>query len=789
MNKQSEFTKLIDIQAERAVIGACMMDPTAMTRIAATLLPTDFYRDANRHLYEAMQTLADAQKPIDPVTLMDELTRRGKVDVVGGLPEIQAIAFEVPSAMYVEHYAHIVADRAIMRRLSGAAGEIAKTAFKDDMTAQQAIDEAERILLAVTAGKRSRTMEHISRPLQRVIDGLDMAMDGLSAGIPTGFGMLDRLLGGFQRSDLIICAARPGMGKCFGKGAKVLMHDGSLKAVEDVVVGDLVMGPDSKPRRVLTLARGQEMMYWVHQRFGISYRVNESHVISLKRSKNEGKWRHGDVINVPVSDIKDKGPGFFSRFKGYKTAVEFPEKPLPIDPYLLGLWLGDGTSTNGMIHNMDHEVIEHLHAIASDRQEFVKVQRNTHSNCKGYLITGGRTQVARNASFQATLSRAGLIGNKHIPDDYIVNSKANRLQLLAGLIDSDGHYFKTDDQGGPYEITLKNKSLAEQIKFLCDSLGYRTSIKQKWAQAQTGARYVAYRVRFNGNVDEIPAKIERKKALPWGSCQDWQVSGISIEADKVDDYFGFSVDGDHLFLLEDMTVTHNSSFALSIADHAARRHNAKIAIFSLEMSKEQLVQRLLSMRTGIDSHRIRMRQIHDDEWTTIMEVANEIRQTFVHIDDTAGQSVDAVRREARRMYAEGSLDMIVIDYMQLLTGTGQNREQEISYISRNLKAMAKELNVPVLALSQLSRAVESRADKRPMLSDLRESGSQEQDADAVLFIYRDDYYHEDSDRPNIADILLAKHRHGATGTVSLFFRKELTQFKDLEIERTDLNDY
>ncbi len=232
-----------------------------------------------------------------------------------------------------------------------------------------------------------------------------------------------------------------------------------------------------------------------------------------------------------------------------------------------------------------------------------------------------------------------------------------------------------------------------------------------------------------------------------------------------------------------------TSFAVSVAQNAATRFDARVAVFSLEMSNEQLVQRLLAMETGVDSHRLRMGQIYDEEWPILLEAANQLANTNIFIDDTPAASVTEIRTKARRLYAEHGLDMIMIDYMQLMSGQSgrnENRQQEISYISRSLKGLARELNVPVIALSQLSRAVESRADKRPMLSDLRESGSIEQDADVVLFIYREDYYIEDTDRQNIADVIVAKHRHGSTGAISLYFRKELTQFRDLEIERTEL---
>ncbi|MCB9158337.1 MAG: replicative DNA helicase [Caldilineaceae bacterium] len=234
-----------------------------------------------------------------------------------------------------------------------------------------------------------------------------------------------------------------------------------------------------------------------------------------------------------------------------------------------------------------------------------------------------------------------------------------------------------------------------------------------------------------------------------------------------------------------------TSLAISVAQNAARSYDARVAVFSLEMSNEQLVQRLLSMETGIDSHRLRLGDIYEEEWPILLEAANGLATTNIFIDDTPAASVTEIRTKSRRLYAEHGLDLVIIDYMQLMTGQGggrnENRQQEISFISRSLKGLARELNVPVIALSQLSRAVESRSDKRPMLSDLRESGSIEQDADVVLFIYREDYYVPDTDRQNVADVIVAKHRHGSTGSVALYFKKELTQFRDLELKKTELD--
>ncbi len=232
-----------------------------------------------------------------------------------------------------------------------------------------------------------------------------------------------------------------------------------------------------------------------------------------------------------------------------------------------------------------------------------------------------------------------------------------------------------------------------------------------------------------------------------------------------------------------------TALALNMAVNAAKRYGQRVAFFSLEMSAEQLVQRLLAAETGINQQRLRLGQINEDEWPLLMEAAGVLSNTPMFIDDTPALSAMELRTKARRVHAEFGLDLVVVDYLQLMRGDAraENRVQEISYISRSLKGLARELNVPVLALSQLSRAVESRTEKRPMLSDLRESGALEQDADIVMFIYREDMYDETTDRQNIADIIIAKHRNGPTGVVSLYFRKELTQFMELELHREELN--
>ncbi|HPZ44327.1 MAG TPA: replicative DNA helicase [Bacillota bacterium] len=221
-----------------------------------------------------------------------------------------------------------------------------------------------------------------------------------------------------------------------------------------------------------------------------------------------------------------------------------------------------------------------------------------------------------------------------------------------------------------------------------------------------------------------------------------------------------------------------TSLGLCIAYNAALKHNIPVAIFSLEMSKEQLVQRILCAEARVDQHRIRSGDLDEDDWRKLHETARVLAKAPIYIDDTPALSVRQVRAKARQLKAEKGLGLILIDYLQMMTGSrrSENRQQEISEISRSLKGLAKELNIPVLALAQLSRSVEQRPNKRPVMSDLRESGSLEQDADLIMFIYRDEYYNPDSEKKGIAEIIISKHRNGPVGTVELVFLKELTKF-------------
>ncbi len=789
---------LYNLNIERAVLSSVIFDPETYEEVAAKLKPHDFYLPFHQHVFTAMEELSVEEKPLDDEFLRTKLNGMGKFDEVAMLDLISANPITNTAAYMKE-----IKAKSSKRALATLATEIKKVTLEDDLPAEDVMNLVEKKLYEITQNSTSddfRESHEITVAMMTEIERLKSLGNSKLIGTDTGFKNLNDKTSGFGKGDLVIIAARPAMGKCLGKGTKVLMYDGTLKKVEDIQVGDRLMGDDSTPRNVLSLAQGQEEMYWIRQNKGIDYRVNKSHILSLKRSRNEGKHKHGDILNIEVSEYIEKSDKFKSNYKGYKVAVEFEEKVLDIEPYFLGLWLGDGRSSDVRIATEDDEVVSYLQEYAFTLDK--KLHRyEVMGKCTMFGITNIQKEGALrdvSNSLQGKLRILGLIDNKHIPQAYLTASKEQRLALLAGLLDSDGYY---DDKYHVMEIVQKRKSLAEQVKFLADSLGFRTSfVKKKATIKSIGYESDIYRVRIVGHLDTIPTLISRKQARALVSKREHMHTGIQVEFDKVDDYYGFALDGNHLFLLEDMTVTHNTALVLNMALKAIER-NEGVAFFSLEMPAEQLMLRMLSAKTSIPLQALRVGDLRDEQWSQLSAATQDLGSKKLFVDDGGYATIHHVRSKLRKLKAQHpEISVAIIDYLQLMSGEGkEGRQQEVSEISRGLKQLARELQIPIVALSQLNRGVESRDNKRPMLSDLRESGAIEQDADIILFVYRDDVYREAMEKEKEmkakaegkpyesefrkkseedAEIIIGKQRNGPTGTVNLVFQKNFTRFVD-----------
>ena len=360
-----------------------------------------------------------------------------------------------------------------------------------------------------------------------------------------------------QKYDSFILASTTGTGKCLAKGTPILMFDGTIKKVEEILVGDILMGPDSKPRAVLSLAHGEDQMYRVTPKRGEPYEVNEAHILSVKMTNSvySSKNWNKKIINLSVLDYLGRSKTWRHCAKGYRVGVDFPMRSTSLPPYFLGLWLGDGNSNIPAITTIEPEVIVYLYHLASEYELHVRVDR-FGGRCPTYALTSGiMGGDDRNTNpVQYCLKSLGLIRNKHVPEVFKINNRGTRLQVLAGLIDSDGSL-----SDGGYDLTLKSKKLAEDVVFLARSLGFAAYSKPCQKKCHNNGKVGTYnRIFISGDVSQIPVQVPRKKALPRKQKKDVLVTGITVKPIGRGEYFGFELCGDGLFLLGDFTVTHNT---------------------------------------------------------------------------------------------------------------------------------------------------------------------------------------------------------------------------------------
>jgi ATP-dependent Clp protease ATP-binding subunit ClpA len=383
-----------------------------------------------------------------------------------------------------------------------------------------------------------------------------------------------------------------GVGKCHGKGTKILMYDGSIKNVEDINVGDLLMGDDSTPRKVLSLARGEDKMYRINPlNGGDAFVCNEPHMLSLKTTGTN------NIVNIPLNEYLNKSKWFKHTHKLWRTNVEFESKMVKIDPYFMGLWLGDGNSHNVGVTTADSEVVDYIYKIAKDWNLNVRVDELENNKSNTYVITGDSRGENHNNNLMTTFREYNLMNkykekdianSKFIPNDYLYNDSSVRKGVLAGLIDSDGYQFHNC-----YLISTKYFKLSEQILFLARSLGYRASTTPKIVNGET-----YYSVNVCGDLSDLDIILSRKQSTPRKQKKNVTLTGFDVEYIGVDDYYGFEIDGNHLYLLGDFTVTHNTYLAKMMAKELFGSEDAMIRIDMTEYMEKHNVSRLVGAPPG-----------------------------------------------------------------------------------------------------------------------------------------------------------------------------------------------
>nr|WP_310315135.1 replicative DNA helicase [Saccharothrix longispora] len=832
-----------DLAAEQSVLGGMLLSKDAIADVVEVLAPNDFYRPAHQAVYDCVLDLYGRGEPADPITVSAELERRGELLRVGGAPYLHTLIATVPTAANASYYAEIVAEKAVLRRLVEAGTRIVQLGYNgaEGADVDEVVDRAQAAIYEVTERRTTEDYVVLEELLQPTMDEIDAiaSRGGSSLGIPTGFADLDELTNGLHPGQMIIVAARPGVGKALALDTPLATPSG-WTTMGEVEVGDHLIGADGKPTRVVaaTGAMHGRPCYEVEFSDGTVIVADAEHQwLTETRSSRRAKHVPAGVRTTrEIAETLRCGTAD-SRLNHSVTntrALDLPEAALPIGPYTLGAWLGDGHSAAARFTTADPEIAWHIEAEGydvvphGDLAHGIRLPAADAIPARGCVVCGtsftpktsqvktcGRSCGGRSRStsasvpaptcpdcgqpssgfrrcqdchhdhgtVQALLRGLGVLGDKHIPTCYQRASIAQRRALLAGLLDTDG----TVTAGGSVQFSVTSRRLAEDVLELVVGLGYRCSTTTKRVRGRSEATSTAYTLTF-GTGDDV-FRLERKRLVlkerrrGIGTARTGSrfivdvrpVESVPVRCVEVDN-------ADHLYLAgRSMVPTHNSTLGLDFARSCSVKHGLTSAIFSLEMSRTEIVMRMLSAEARIRLGDMRGGKMSDDDWTRLARRMSEISEAPLFVDDSPNLTMMEIRAKARRLKQRHDLRLVVVDYLQLMSSgkRTESRQQEVSEFSRNLKLIAKELEVPVIAISQLNRGPEQRTDKRPQLSDLRESGSLEQDADMVILINRPDAWERDDPRAGEADLIIAKHRAGPTATITVAHQLHYSRFADL----------
>jgi replicative DNA helicase len=724
----------------------------------------EFYKPAHGHVYDAITSLYGAGEPADPVTVAEELRRAGLLEAIGGPSLLVTLQASTPATSNAGRYARIISEHALLRRLIGVAGEIAEIGYGMPEDVIGAVDRAESMVFDVAQRRVIDSMSPIKDLLDASLTRLEMLYDKGDSitGLPSGYHGLDELMSGLQPSTLVVVGARPAMGKALALDTPIATP-GGWSTMGALQVDDEVFDERGLPCRVtytspifddhrcyrIRFDDGSELVADAgHRWLAYDFPAWKSHRSRMDRlaggpAANPSLARDQSTrMRLPrvvtTQDMLDEGvrTADGSRPNWYLplASLDLPDAELPVDPYVLGCWLGDGTTVSS---RRTIGLDDAPHFVAAFEAAGYALDHRPGSG----PLTWGTSPVRGSGAWQShdgavrsltrELQAVGLLrgATKHIPAPYLRASSKQRLALLQGLLDTDG---TVTNRNGTVELCLANRALLEQAWELVASLGHKPHrIVERRIRLGDGRMAAAWRFRWTPldpvfrmarKADLLAATVSTRRNGP-----STRRAIVAIDEVPTVPMRCITVDSpNHLFLAgRAMIPTHNTAFALGMAAHAALEAHRPVLFFSLEMSHLELTQRLLSSEARVDSTRMRNGKLAEADWTKISHAIGRLAEAPLYFDDNPQTTVMEIRAKARRLKSRlGDLGLVVIDYLQLMTGrtSAENRQVEVSEISRGLKILARELECPVVALSQLSRGLEMRADKRPMLADLRESG-------------------------------------------------------------------
>ncbi|MEJ1089701.1 replicative DNA helicase [Microbacterium sp. Mu-80] len=836
-SRPPERTPPHDLLAEQSALGGMLLSKDAVADVIESLKGADFYIPKHELIFEAILSLYSHGEPTDVVAVTDELIKTGELGRAGGADYLHTLTSIVPTAANAGYYAGIVSERAILRRLVDAGTRIVQLGYAGEGDATDLVNNAQAEIYSVTGSETAEDYVPLTVAVDAAVEEIEAAngRDGTMTGIPTGFRELDELTNGLHGGQMIVVAARPAMGKALALDTPLATPTG-WTTMGEVQVGDELFDADGRPTRVVaaTEVMVDRPCFEVEFSDGTTIIADAQHqwVTETRASRRSGAGKTATVTTEQVAATLTVGSDDRANHSIRNAApLRAAEAELLIPPYTLGAWLGDGHSdsprltsetaeipmlikregvraesrgnmlyalkvTESTLLMRDCEVCgkqftaRHPHVrtcgrICGPKNKGAHPERLSCPDC-GEPFSGEAQRCARchreHGSTTALLRTLGVLGDKHIPAVYLRASEQQRRSLLAGLLDTDGTVVRGV---GSVQFAVTSKRLADSVYELIVSLGYKCGRTTKLVAGRSEASSTCYILNFS-TVDDV-FRLERKRALhaqerPSGTARIGRryvksvrpIASVPVRCVQVDN-------ADHLYLAgESMVPTHNSTLALDFARAASIGHSEPSIFFSLEMGKSEIAMRLLSAEGAIPLQNMRKGTLDPRDWTTVAATRGRINDAPLYIDDSPNMTLVEIRAKCRRLKQRAGLKMVIIDYLQLMTSGKrvESRQQEVSEFSRALKLLAKELQVPVIALSQLNRGPEQRQDKKPAISDLRESGSIEQDADMVILLHRDSVYDKDV-RPGEADLIVAKHRNGPTATINVAFQGHYSRFADM----------
>jgi len=693
-----------DVPAEQCALGGMLLSKDAVADVVEILKPSDFYKPQHATVFDAILDLYGRGEPADAITVAAALNDSGNLARIGGAPYLHTLIATVPTAANAAYYARIVAERAILRRLVEAGTKIVQLGYGASQDVDDTVDLAQQAIYDVTERRVSEDFAILGDMLQPTLDEIEAvgASGGMMTGVPTGFGDLDRLLNGLHAGQLVIVAGRPGLGKALALDTPLPTPDG-WTTMGEVRVGDLLIGADGKPVVVTAATEVQ------HDRRCFEVEFSDGSVIVADA---DHRWlththqtrRNGALPQVNTTDeiLATLRTATVAKRLNHSVSntkpLQLPERELPIPPLTFGRWLGNGLAWSPRITTDDLRFRETLAE-------------------QGFRRTGADTWAL---PVSEVTDANGRVAEGSIPATYLRASEEQRRALLAGLLDCAGSVTRT----GKVQYRTTSRKFADDVYELVVGLGYRCD---RSTQVRSGGELHVLRFVAGDDVFGVEHRnTEHRQRRTVGAARGGSrfitdvrpVASVPVRCVTVDN-------ADHLYLAgRSMIPTHNSTAAMDFARSCSLKHNMASAIFSLEMSKVEIVMRLLSAEARVPLHVLRSGQLSDDDWTKLARRMGEISEAPLFVDDTPNMNLMEIRAKARRLKQRHDLKLLVVDYLQLMTSPKktESRQQEVSELSRGLKLLAKEVECPVIAVSQLNRGPEQRTDKRPQLSDLRESG-------------------------------------------------------------------